>query len=81
MWQPTGNQQLCGNQLATSNYVATHWQPAIMWQPTGNQQLCGNSLATSNYVATHWQPAIMWQPPATINSVATSNCHWQLTGN
>ena len=48
MWQPNDNQQLCGNPLATSNYVATHWQPAPMWQPTGNQQLFGNPLATSN---------------------------------
>ena len=42
MWQPTGNQQLYGNPLATSNFGATHWQPTTMWQPTGNQQLCGN---------------------------------------
>ena len=54
MWQLTGNQHKCGNPLATSNYVATYWQPATVWQPTGNQQLSSNPMATSNCVATHW---------------------------
>ena len=72
-----------GNPLATSNCVATHWNPATVWKPTGNQQLCGNPIGTSTYVPTYNQQ-LSDNPMATSNYVATQwqpAPMWQPTSN